>query len=143
MRDLIVAAFILLALPTCFRRPFIGLLLFTLLAYMRLQDLTWGFARFERWSFYVAAVTFAGFVLHKSDRKFMSGDIRNWIMVALAATVGVSMLASGDNGKAELQSYTEYVKIIGVALFTTGIVTNREHLRLLVYVIALSLPFTA
>lgn len=90
MRDLIVAAFILLALPTCFRRPFIGLLLFTLLAYMRLQDLTWGFARFERWSFYVAAVTFAGFVLHKSDRKFMSGDIRNWIMVALAATVGVS-----------------------------------------------------
>ena len=141
MRDLIVAAFILLALPTCFRRPFIGLLLFTLLAYMRLQDLTWGFARFERWSFYVAAVTFAGFVLHKSDRKFMSGDIRNWIMVALAATVGVSMLASGDNGKAELQSYTEYVKIIGVALFTTGIVTNREHLRLLVYVIALSFAF--
>jgi len=141
VRDLIVAAFILLALPTCFRRPFIGLLLFTLLAYMRLQDLTWGFARFERWSFYVAAVTFAGFVLHKSDRKFMSGDIRNWIMVALAATVGVSMLASGDNGKAELQSYTEYVKIIGVALFTTGIVTNREHLRLLVYVIALSFAF--
>jgi hypothetical protein len=26
MRDLIVAGFILFALPTCFRRPFIGLL---------------------------------------------------------------------------------------------------------------------
>ena len=50
MRDLIVAGFIVATLPTCFRRPFIGLLVFTLLAYMRLQDLTWGWARYERWS---------------------------------------------------------------------------------------------
>ncbi|MEY2746667.1 MAG: hypothetical protein RL112_1709 [Planctomycetota bacterium] len=141
MRDLLVAAFILLSLPVCFRRPFIGLLVFTLLAYMRVQDLTWGFARFERWSFYVAVVTFAGFVLHKGDRKFMSGDLRNWIMIALAAVVGISLLASGGLDARDLASYSEYAKIIGVALFTTGVVVNREYLRILVYVIALSFAF--
>ena len=61
MRDVIVSLLLLGALPTCFRKPFVGLLLFSLLAYMRLQDLTWGFARDVRWSFYVAVVTFAGF----------------------------------------------------------------------------------
>jgi len=49
VRDLFVSGFILAFLPTSFRRPFIGLLLFTLLAYMRVQDLTWGFARYQRW----------------------------------------------------------------------------------------------
>ena len=141
MRDLVVAAFILLSLPVCFRRPFIGLLMFTLLAYMRLQDLTWGFARFERWSFYVAAVTFVGFVLQPGGRRFMSSDLRNWLMIALAAVVGISLLSAGDLGKDDLQSYTEYAKIIGVALFTTGVVVNREYLRMLVYVVALSFAF--
>lgn len=141
MRDLLVATFILLSLPVCFRRPFIGLLVFTLLAYMRLQDLTWGFARFERWSFYVAAVTFAGFVLQPGGRRFMTSDVRNWLMILLALLVGVSLLSADNLGKEDLQSYTEYAKIIGVALFTTGVVVNREYLRMLVYVIALSFAF--
>jgi probable O-glycosylation ligase (exosortase A-associated) len=141
MRDLIVAAFVLLALPTCFRRPFIGLLLFTLLAYMRLQDLTWGWARFERWSYYVALVTTAGFLLGRGERRFMLNDLRCWIMVALVALVGVSLLHSSNLSARDFGNYVEYCKIVGVALFTTGVVRNREYLRILVYVVALSFGF--
>ena len=50
MRDLIVSLVVLSAFPATFRRPLVGLLMFSLLAYMRLQDLAWGFARFQRWS---------------------------------------------------------------------------------------------
>ena len=32
-------------------------MVFSLLAYMRVQDLSWGFARDIRWSFYVAVIT--------------------------------------------------------------------------------------
>ena len=59
MRDILVTLFVLGVLPLCFRRPFIGLLVFSVLAYMRIQDLTWGFARFQRWSFLVAIVMIA------------------------------------------------------------------------------------
>lgn len=141
MRDLIVAGFIVATLPTCFRRPFIGLLVFTLLAYMRLQDLTWGWARYERWSFYVAIVTAAGFVFGSGERRFMLPDLRCWIMVALVFLVGISLVSSRFFVPADLSGYIEYCKVIGVALFTTGVVRNREYLRILVYVVALSFGF--
>lgn len=141
MRDLIVSLFIIGSLPTCFRRPFIGLLMFTLLAYMRLQDLTWGFARFQRWSFYVALITLAGFLVSRGDRRFMSGDIRNWMMVGLIVLVGGSLVAGGYTTAFDLSIYIDFLKVIGVALFTTGVVRNREYLRILVWVIALSFGF--
>lgn len=141
MRDLLVAGFIIATLPTCFRRPFIGLLVFTLLAYMRLQDLTWGWARYERWSYYVALVTIAGFVFGSGQRRFMVPDIRCWIMVALVGIVGLSLVSSRFFVADDLKAYAEYLKIIGVALFTTGVVRNREYLRILTYVIALSFGF--
>lgn len=142
MRDLLVAGFVILSLPACFRRPFIGLLLFTLLAYMRVQDLTWGWARYERWSFYVAIVTLAGFVFAKQeDKRLFLPDMRSWIMVGLMAVVGVSLLASDNLRAGDFENYTEYCKIIGVALFTTAVVRTRDHLRLLIWVIALSFGF--
>jgi probable O-glycosylation ligase (exosortase A-associated) len=141
MRDLLVALFIVGALPSCFRRPFIGLLMFTLLAYMRVQDLTWGFARFQRWSFYVALVTLLGFLMSKEDKRFMVNDIRCWIMVVLALLVGASLIASGSLTLRDFNLYTEYWKIIGVALFTTGVVKNLGYFRILVWVIALSFGF--
>lgn len=142
MRDLIVAGFVLLTLPACFRRPFVGLLVFTLLAYMRVQDLTWGWARYERWSFYVAIVTLLGFVFSKEqDKKLFLPDLRCWIMVGLMLLVGGSLLASDNLRSTDFENYTEYCKIVGVALFTTAVVKNRDYLRLLVWVIALSFGF--
>jgi probable O-glycosylation ligase (exosortase A-associated) len=108
---------------------------------MRVQDLTWGWARYERWSFYVAVVTFAGFVFQKQRQRFMLPDLRCWIMVALVVLVGISLVSSRFFRPADLDGYIEYVKIVGIALFTTGIVRNREYLRILVYVIALSFGF--
>ena len=87
MRDLLVTLLLLGALPTCFRKPFVGLLLFSLLAYMRVQDLTWGFAREIRWSFYVAIVTFSGFFASYRERRFMISDVRNVIMIILVVLI--------------------------------------------------------
>ena len=68
MRDLIVSLIVVGALPLCYKRPFIGLLMFSILAYMRLQDLAWGFARYQRWSYYVALAMGAGYLVSRSKR---------------------------------------------------------------------------
>jgi probable O-glycosylation ligase (exosortase A-associated) len=142
VRDLFVSGFILAFLPTAFRRPFIGLLLFTLLAYMRVQDLTWGFARYQRWSYYVAIITLGGFFLSTGQKKFMLQDARNYAMMTLGLWVGLSLLLIGAfKSSFEISRYVEYLKIIGVALFTTGVVKNRDYLRVLVWIIALSFGF--
>jgi probable O-glycosylation ligase (exosortase A-associated) len=140
VRDLLVTLFVVLSLPLCFRRPFIGMLVFTVLAYMRLQDLTWGFARYQRWSYFVAIVTMAGFLLGK-ERRFMLPDIRSWLMIALVALVGVSITVSRFFHPRDAESFVEFCKIIGIALFTTGVVKNRDYLRILLWVIALSFGF--
>lgn len=141
MRDLFVSLFVLGLLPSCFRKPFVGMCLFSLLAYMRLQDLSWGFAREIRWSFYVAIVMFAGAFVSSRDRKYMAKDWRCYVMVLLMAVVGVSVLIAGKYDDSVTSGYTEFGKIIIISLFTTGIVSSRERLRLLIWIIALSFGF--
>jgi probable O-glycosylation ligase (exosortase A-associated) len=142
MRDLVVALLILAAMPLCFRRPFFGLLVFTLLAYMRLQDLTWGFAKYVRWSFYVSLIMFAGFLFSRGEKRLFVPDLRTWIMVALVVIVGLSLAFSRDiDWAADSSRYIEYCKIILIALFTTAVVKHRDHLRMLLLVVALSFGF--
>jgi probable O-glycosylation ligase (exosortase A-associated) len=141
MRDLIVTLVIVGLFPACFRRPFVGLCVFSWLAYMRVQDLTWGFARDVRWSYYVAILTFAGFLLQRARQRWFLPDPRSYVMLALVALVGIGIAVSEDPSARQLQRYMEFVKIVGVALFTTAIVRTREQLRILVWIIALSLGF--
>jgi len=140
MRDLIFAAVLLPLLPVCFRRPFVGLAVFSWLAYMRPQDLTWGFARGMRWSYYVAIIMFAGYFANRKT-KFFLPNLRCYVMILLLILVGLGILASGRPSTYLFNRYMEFVKIIAIALFTTGIVQNKERLRVLLWIIALSLGF--
>ncbi len=140
MRDLIFSLVLFGLFPACFRRPFVGLAVFSWLAYMRPQDLTWGFARAMRWSYYVAIITFAGYLTNRQTRAFLP-DLRCWIMIALLVLVFLGIFASGNPSAYLFTRYMELVKIIVIALFTTGIVNNKERLRVLLWVISLSLGF--
>jgi len=140
MRDLVFTALMLVVLPVCLRRPLIGLLTFSWLAYMRPQDLTWSFARAQRWSFLVAAVMLAGWLLSR-ERRPLVWNARTWAMVALVAVVGISLVFSVPTRMSVTHRYVEFAKIIGIALFTTALVHKPEHLRMLVWVVALSFAF--
>ncbi|MEM7310411.1 MAG: putative O-glycosylation ligase, exosortase A system-associated [Planctomycetota bacterium] len=139
MRDVLVSLLLLGLLPACFRRPYIGLLVFSWLAYMRLQDLTWGFARGIRWSYYVAILMLVGYMLKPKERWFLV-EVRSLIMVGLVLVIGMGLIASSPTAEI-FTRYIEYIKIVGIALFTTSVVKNREHLRILMWVISLSLGF--
>lgn len=141
MRDVLVTLILLAVMPTCFRKPFVGLLIFSLLAYMRLQDLTWGFARTIRWSFYIAVITFSGFFVSHRERKFMVNDLRTTIMMILVVLVGLSILKNRGPDPDDLPGFVEFTKIVVIALFTTGMVSSRERLRMLLWVIAISFAF--
>lgn len=141
MRDVLFTLFFFGILPTCYRRPFVGLLMFTWLGYMRAQDLTWGFARRQRWSYVVAVAMFAGWIRQPKTRVFQR-DYRSYAMMMMCVTILIGLLLSDkQKGSHIWNKYAQYVKIIAVALFTTSCVNTREHLRILVWVIALSFGF--
>ena len=92
MRDLFVFAVVMSILPVAFRRPFIGLLLFSWLAYMRPQDLCWGFARSMRFSFLAGLTMIVGFIANERGvRKFWRPDVRTRLMLALLVLVTVGL----------------------------------------------------
>ncbi|MCA9002449.1 MAG: putative O-glycosylation ligase, exosortase A system-associated, partial [Planctomycetes bacterium] len=141
MRDLVVALFILGSIPFSFRKPFLGLLVFSLLAYMRFQDLAWGFAKEQRWSLIIAAVSVMGY-LADANRKapIWNGRTLLLILMVLQTGIGLAFFAVGP-GKHDWAGYQEFVKIIGITVFTTAVVRTRNQLRILVWVIALGLGF--
>ena len=140
MRDLIFSLVVLGMVPVCFRRPFMGLVVFSWLAYMRPQDLTWGFARFQRWSYLIAVVTFIGFLRSRPKQWFLP-NWRNYLLIAMAVLVGISVAVSENPDKAQFSKYMEFAKIVVITLFTTAVVQRREQLRMLIWIIALSLGF--
>lgn len=142
MRDLFVFGVVVLSLPLAFRRPFIGLLLFSWLAYMRPQDLCWGFARDMRLSFYVGLTMIAGYFANEAGRRnFARWDFRTYCMVALLILTYVSTFLAHTFNDTIKAGLIEFTKIIAVALFTTGQVDSRQRLRTLIWTFALCLGF--
>src|SRR5262245_54120453 len=142
MRDLLVFAIVLLSLPLSFRRPFLGLIVFSWLAYMRPQDLCWGFARDMRMSFYVGMAMIAGWWAHeRGQRPFARWDLRTRLLLVLVVLVTLSYAQAHFITEYSNRYYLEFLKIIVVALFTTGQIDSRARMRWLCWTIALCLAF--
>lgn len=141
-RDLLVFAIVMLSLPASFKRPFVGLLVFSWLAYMRPQDLCWSFARDMRMSFYVAMAMIAGWWANERGRRaFATWDVRTWLMVLLGALVLLSYAQARDQAEYVTRYLFEFLKIIVIALFTSGQIDSRERFRNMVAMIAVCLAF--
>ena len=144
LRDLLVFLAVVLLLPLSFRRPFIGLLLFSWLAYMRPQDLCWGFARGMRFSFYVATTMIVGWWVNESHRrKFIRPEVRSYLLIALAVLISISLLFAEAYSALTFRYYFEFLKIIVIALFTLSQVDSKAKIRMLLWVICASLAFYA
>ena len=141
MRDLILVLMVLGLVPTMYMRPFVGLLVFSWLAYMRPQDLCWGFARTLRLSFLVALVMFVGFFTRET-KKFYVRDPRCTMMIWLAILALISIPFGKLGFTARITTYyVEFVKIIMVAMFTTTMLDTKQNLRIFSLVVACSLGF--
>ncbi|MEO6593225.1 MAG: putative O-glycosylation ligase, exosortase A system-associated [Planctomycetota bacterium] len=142
LRDLFVLAIVLLSLPESFRRPFVGLLVFSWLAYMRPQDLCWGFARNMRLSFFVALAMIVGWWANEKGRRaYAVWDWRSVLMTLLAVFVSISYLFAEKQDDYTNQYFVEYLKIVAVALFASGQIDSQPRLRAMFWTIALSLGF--
>ncbi|HEX5052245.1 MAG TPA: putative O-glycosylation ligase, exosortase A system-associated [Planctomycetota bacterium] len=142
MRDLFVFGFVILTLPKSYRQPFFGLLVFSWLAYMRPQDLCWGFAREMRLSFFVGIAMIAGWWANEKGRRaYAVWDVRSVLMVLLTTFITFSYLLAKKNSEYTTRYFVEYLKIIAVALFVTGQTDTKARLRTMFWTIALSLGF--
>lgn len=140
MRDLIVTAIVTASLPFCFLRPWVGILVWSWLSYMNPHRYAFGFAYSLPFAQMVAVATLAGMLFDRTRQ-----PLPRTLPVVLLATLWVTFVASTSlaaiNPKDAWGQLSEVSKILLMTFLTLVLFQDRERLRWLVVVIALSIGF--
>ena len=139
LRDVVFTVLLLGLVPVSFRRPWVGVLAWSWIAYMAPHQLTWGFGRVLPVAMLIGGATLAGFLLTK-DRKPVPRVTGTVLLTALAAHFTLTTLLAYNPalaaGKLDWVLKSMLMTFVTMALFQ-----DRARLRALYLVIALSLGF--
>lgn len=140
MRDLLLTATILGAIPFALRNPFYGLLLWVWLGIMNPHRLTYGFAYYLPWSLLAAAVLFIGILLNIKKLYPFPKNAVTTTMILFILWIGVSPFFS-FHPEFEFSPWSRAFKIQMMVLIGFLVVRERHHLNLLTTILALSIGF--
>ncbi len=139
MRDLLLQAVLYGSLPITLVRPFVGLLMYSWLAYMRPQHMSWQL-RHENLSLLVAVALFAGLALAWRRERFVTWRPQTVLLVGILAVVALSAHTGVPLGEGlAARSLNFFWKAVLIALVTTGLVRTQARLRAMFLVIGFSL----
>jgi probable O-glycosylation ligase (exosortase A-associated) len=140
VRDLLVIAVIYGSLPVIVFRPYIGLLVYCWLAFMRPQDMAWGASKMLPLSQWVALAMLAGIVLTLGRERLATLKQQTVYLILLAGWITLSV-ANALVPRISENVYGYYWKAVLIAILTTGLVRDRKRFRILVMLIAFSIGF--
>ncbi len=139
MRDLFVTAIIFGLLPFVFKRPWVGILLWSWLGYMNPHRLAYGFAYDFPFSMIVGLVTIVAFMASKEKKDML------WTRetIILLAFVGWMLFTTFFAFYPDLawHQWNKVWKIMLMVLLTALVIKERRQLHWLIWVIALSFGF--
>jgi probable O-glycosylation ligase (exosortase A-associated) len=142
VRNLIVLAAVYATLPIILFRPFFGLLVYSWLAYLRPQDMTFGSSRWLPLAQWVAIAMILGLVLAvlMGRERLAAVKLQTVSLMLLGAWIGFTV-TTAIRPELSQTLWGHYWKAMLVALITTGMVRTRERFHLLMLVIAMSIGF--
>ena len=141
MRDVVVLGFFLSSLPFCFFRPFYGILLWTIVAFVNPQHLAYGYASTFPLAEAVAIPTLAGFLVFNrgwqrlASREFLLVvTLWIWFTVTTLVSVHASMF---EHHAADTWYRWEFVsKILLMTMVSICLIDSFKRLRIFLLVIA-------
>jgi probable O-glycosylation ligase (exosortase A-associated) len=139
MRDIFVTGVIFGLLPFVFKRPWVGILLWSWLGYMSPHRLTWGFAYNLPFSMIVGLVTIVAFVASK-EKKDMPWTRETIVLLIFIGWMLFTTFFAFYPDLAWFQ-WNKVWKIQLMVFLTALIITDRQKLHWLVWVIVLSFGF--
>ena len=139
MRDLIVTAIVFGSIPFILRRPYIGVLVWTWLAFMNPHRLTWGFAYAMPFAQVVALATLAS-VLFTREPKKLPWTRETVVLVLFSGWMVLTTVFAAYPAEAWPQ-LEKVAKILLMVFVTMMVMQSRERIQLLIWVATLSLAF--
>jgi len=139
MRDILVTAIVFGLLPFVFKRPWIGILLWTWLAYMNPHRQAWGFAYSFPFSMVVGLVTIGAYMFTNS-RKEILWTRETVVLLIFVIWMFVTTLFAFYPEDAWLQ-WNKVWKIQLMIFVIAMIIQDHKQLNWMIWVIALSLAY--
>lgn len=139
MRDLFLTLCIFGTMPLSVMRPYIGLLMWSWIAYMNPHRLTWGFAYHFRFNYFVAIATLAGLFYNKEVKLRVPFTRTSFLMFLFTGwTTLTSYYAFNDTAWWE---WNRFIKIQVMIIVTFIVVKTKKDIHFLIMVIAVSIGF--
>lgn len=139
MRDLIITLIVIGAVPVVLVRPYVGVLMMAWLGYMNPHRLSWGFATEMPFVMIMAIATVIGLLFSK-DKIRIPLTSETILLVLFILFMGITTLMALEPALAGLQ-YQKVLKIQIITFLTMVLITNKERINLLIWVIVLSFGF--
>lgn len=139
MRDLFITGVIFSLLPFVFKRPWLGILLWSWLGYMNPHRLAWGFAYDFPFAMIVGIVTIVSF-LFSNEKKEMPWTRETIILLIFVGWMLFTTFFAFYPDWAWFQ-WDKVWKIQLMIFLTALIITDRHKMHWLIWVIALSFGF--
>lgn len=139
MRDLIITALVFGSIPFILRNAYIGVLVWSWLSYMNPHRLTWGFAYDLPFAQVIAIVTMVAIAFSREPKSFPLRSVTVvWLLFVGWMLVTTLFALFPVPAKEQL---IKVLKIQFVALLTLVLINNEQRLKLLIWVIVISLGF--
>ena len=139
MRDILITAIVFGSLPFILKRPWYGIIGWCWLSYMNPHKQAWGFATNMPFAMLVALATILGMFFSREPKK-VPWTRETIVLLLLICWMAVTTVFAYFPGLAWAQ-FEKVIKIQSMTFVTLMLITNRERLTAMVWMIALSLGY--
>jgi putative inorganic carbon (hco3(-)) transporter len=140
MRDVIFAAMMAGLIPAAMLRPFIGVLIWSWLSFLNPHRDLWGFGVNQPWAQAIFIATLVGCVVAREPKRLPLNALTILFgVLALHFTV-TTLFGIGETTSAWAK-WDKTMKIIAGILLTAALLTDRQRIHALVWLMAISLGY--
>jgi putative inorganic carbon (hco3(-)) transporter len=139
VRDIVLAAFILGAIPFILRRPQLGVIMYVWVSVMNPHRLTWSFAYDAQFAQYLAIATLAGLAFSK-DLKRPPMSVLTVSLLLFAAWTGVTTLYALYPSES-YRLWEALMKTQLMVMLITMLFHREKDLRILLWVLVISVSY--
>jgi putative inorganic carbon (HCO3(-)) transporter len=139
MRDVLVTAIVLGALPFALRRPWIGVILWTWLSIMNPHRLTWGFAYDAQFAAMAAGATMLGLFFTRDKVQLPRSGVV-YMLIAFVSWMVITTVFAMYPG----DSFTQLEKVLKIQLMTLvalAVLHEKQHIQMFIWINAFSIGF--
>jgi putative inorganic carbon (HCO3(-)) transporter len=139
MRDILVTLIVFGLLPTVFKKPYVGALMWVWISVMNPHTQGWGFATSFPFAAIIAAATLASLLINKDPKNLPRTSV-TWVFIAFVLWMNVTTIFA-IYPDAVYEQWNKVMKIMLMTFVTLMLIKTKRHVQLLICVIVFSLGY--